>query len=467
MDRHITGKKPTFHRGRSGSNSIRIMLWMVLIASGMWLLMGLQSGDIKPLFHPTPTPTRAAQSYLLEAEAYFASGKIDDPFTDKDAIDTYRLALENDPQNSEAWTQLARMLTYSSNLITTREQRTQRLMEAHQAIDRAKELAPEDSEVLAVRSFVLNWNSYYAPDERTRQRLQTEAIEDAYAAITYDPDNALAMAFYAEIQLDQQKWSEAERYASQAAARDPNSLDTRRIYGKVLEHLGEYEKAIEEYKAAAAINPNLTFLYLQIGVNYRYLGMRFNLPIRYEQALEYFDRAAKINQQNDIRDPLPYIAIAKTYTQMGEFFIAARNAERALSLNPTDANTYGQLGIIYFKSRNYESALPALECAVISCGVLDNLVLERLAAENPHWGVEIVGVQGLPLESAEIAFYYAEYAQVLAYLSRPRENYCSQAYPILEMLRNSPYGRDEVITQIINGSESICRRVDSASMPQE
>jgi tetratricopeptide (TPR) repeat protein len=467
MERHLTGKKPTFHRSRSGSNSYRIMLWLVLIAGGMWVLMGLQSGDIKPLFHPTPTPTRAAQSYLLEAEAYFAVGKIDDPQTDEDAIDTYRLALQIDPENPEAWSQLARMLTYSSNLITTREQRIQRLQEAHQAIDQAKELAPEDSQVLAIRSFVLNWNSYYAPDERSRQRLQTEAIEDAYAAITYDPDNALAMAFYAEIQLDQQKWSEAERYANQAAARDPNSLDTRRVYGKVLEHLGEYEKAIEEYKAAAVINPNLTFLYLQIGVNYRYLGMRFNLPIRYEQALEYFDRAAKINQQNGIRDPLPYIAIAKTYTQMGEFFIAARNAERALSLNPTDANTYGQLGIIYFKSRNYESSLPALQCAVMSCSALDNLVLERLAAENPNWEVEIVGVQGLPLESAEIAFYYAEYAQVLAYLSRPRENYCSQAYPILEMLRNSPYGRDEVITQIVNGSESICRRIDSASMPQQ
>lgn len=466
MERHLTGKKPSFHRGRSGSSSYRIMLWMLLIAGGMWLLMGLQSGDIKPLFYPTPTPTRAAQSYLLEAEAYFASGKIDDPFTDEDAIDTYRLALSEDPQNADAWSQLARMLTYSSSLMTVREQRTQRLMEAHQAIDRAKELAPEDSQVLAIRSFVLNWNSYYAPDERTRQRLQTEAIEDAYAAITYDSDNALAMAFYAEIQLDQQKWSEAERYATQAVERAPNSLDARRIYGKVLETLGEYEKAIEQYEAAAAINPNLTFLYLQIGVNYRYLGMRFNLPVRFEQALEYFDRAAKINERNGILDPLPYIAIAKTYTQMGEFFIASRNAERALSLNPTDANTYGQLGIIYFKSRNYESALPALQCAVVSCSAFENLVLERLAAENPNWGVELVSVQGLPLESAEIAFYYAEYAQVLAYLSRPRENYCSQAYPILEMLRNSAYGRDEVITQIVNGSESICRRLDNASVPQ-
>jgi tetratricopeptide (TPR) repeat protein len=465
MERHLTGKKPTFHRGRSGTNSYRIMLWMLLIAGGAWLLMGLQSGDIKPLFHPTPTPTRAAQSYLLEAEAYFASGKIDDPYTDEDAIDTYRLALQKDPENAEAWSQLARMLTYSSSLMTGRENRSQRLQEAHEAINRAKELAPEDSQVLAIRSFVLNWNSYLAPDERTSQRLQTEAIEDAYAAITYDPDNALAMAFYAEIQLDQQKWSEAERYASQAVERAPDSLDARRIYGKVLETLGEYEKAIAEYEAAAAINPNLTFLYLQIGVNYRYLGMRFNIPYRYEQALEYFDRAARINERNGIRDPLPYIAIAKTYTQMGEFFIASRNGERALSLNPTDANTYGQLGIIYFKSRNYESALPALKCAVVSCSALENLVLERLAAENPNWGVELVSVQGLPLESAEIAFYYAEYAQVLAYLSRPRENYCPQAYPILEMLRNSSFGRDEVITQIVNGSESICRRIDSASIP--
>ena len=64
-----------------------------------------------------------------------------------------------------------------------------------------------------------------------------------------------------------------------------------------------------------------------------------------DQALDYFARAANINKQLGVQNPLPYIEIAKTYTQQGEFFIAARNAEKALEMDPTNASTYGQLGL--------------------------------------------------------------------------------------------------------------------------
>ena len=45
-----------------------------------------------------------------------------------------------------------------------------------------------------------------------------------------------------------------------------------------------------EFLRAAEITPNLTFLYIQIGANYRRL-------LDAERSLEYFDRAAKINEQ--------------------------------------------------------------------------------------------------------------------------------------------------------------------------
>jgi tetratricopeptide (TPR) repeat protein len=469
MERQIVGKRPTFHRGRSGANTYLIMALLLTNMGALWMLLQVQSGAIESPFQPTPTPTRMAQSYLLEAEAYFAAGKIDDPFTEQDAIDTYRLALEEDPENARVWAEMARIMTYSSSLLNTIEQRTNRLAEARHAAETARDLAPEDSTVRAIRSFVLNWSSYIAPDEKSAQRYQTEATEEAYIAINLDSNNALALAYYAELQLDQQKWSEAVDYINlaleKARERGEASMDAHRVKGKVEESLGAYNNAIEQYQMAANINPNLTFLYIYIGVNYRHLANTYGQDQLYEKALEYFDRAAKINERNDVRDPLPYIAIAKTYTQMGEFFIAARNGEKALSLNPTDGNSYGQLGIIYFKARNYESAMPALKCAVTSCRSDENLVLERLQAENPNWGVELLPVQGLPLENIEIAYYYAMYGQVLAYLSRPRENYCSKAYPILEAVRNSPYGRDEVLTSIIDGSESICRKIDSGSVP--
>ncbi len=54
-----------------------------------------------------------------------------------------------------------------------------------------------------------------------------------------------------------------------------------------------------------------------------------------------------MNEQLEILDPSPYLAIAKTYAQQGEFFAAARNAQEAIKLDPTNADLYGQLGDIY------------------------------------------------------------------------------------------------------------------------
>jgi tetratricopeptide (TPR) repeat protein len=464
MERTLVGKRPTFHRRRARSSSYFILTLLLLNMGGIWLILQVQRGEVEPLFQPTPTPTRQARSYIAEAEAYFAAGKIDDPLSDQDAIDTYRLALLEDPENALVWAEMARIMAYSAELLTTRDQQVNRLQEALQASQRARELAPENSTVRAIHSFVLNRNSWYGADERARQRLQTQAIDEAYVAFSLDSENALALAFYAEIQLGQYKWSEADRYSREAVERG-SLMDTHRVRATVLETLGSYDEAIREYEQAAAINPNLTFLYIRIGVNHRHIAQTYYRPDRYELALEYFARAATINERNGVSDPLPYIAIAKTYTQMGEFFIASRNGEKALSLNPTDANSYGQLGIIYFKARNYESALPALKCAVTSCSAEENLVLERLAKDNPTWGVQPLAVQGLILENIEIAYYYAMYAQSLAWLSRPRENLCVDAYPVIEALRSSDYIRDAVIASIASDSEIICRRLDGGQTP--
>ena len=82
-------------------------------------------------------------------------------------------------------------------------------------------------------------------------------------------ENALALAFYAEVLLDQQKWDQAKQYATQAVELAPDSMDAHRVLGTVLEAWGYYRDAIDEYIKASEITPNLTFLYLRIGLGYR------------------------------------------------------------------------------------------------------------------------------------------------------------------------------------------------------
>jgi tetratricopeptide (TPR) repeat protein len=446
MDRQLTGKRPTFGKRGSGINPYRIFILLLLIAAGVWLLFNIgptPEDAVKPFFWPTPTPTRVANSYILEAEAYFNAGKIDDPL-ETDAIDAYRKALEMEPDNLRAWTELARLLTYSSALLSTQQGKITRMEEARQASTRAIELAPDDSTAQAIYALTLDWSASVATDEEQRQAWLVQAEQAAGFAYNLDPDNYLALAFYAEVLLDQQKWSQAEQHASNAVELAPDVMDTHRVYATLLESFGQYRVAIEEYEKAAAINPNLTFLYIRIGVIYRELQV-------YDRALEYFEKAISINNSNGVQDPIPYIGIAKTYARQGEFFIAALNGEKALSFDPTNADTYGQLGDIYTRARNYEGAMEVLKCAVRGCTAEENEIGE-------------VDVEGLPLTNITVAYYYVRYGSVLAALSRPGANYCPDAMEVLSHVREA-YPDDALLMAIVGENEAICRLITETPAP--
>jgi len=456
MERKIVGKRPTFRPTRKGPNLLRISILLALILASVWLLLSVQRGELKSPFEPTPTATRKAESLFLEAEAYFEAGKLDDPSNTvltsdlppiNDAIEAYQAALDKDPDNADAWAELARIQAYSSSMLPSDTDRLERLQEAMVSADMAVEKAPDDSTAHAIRAFVLDWYAYNSllSDEETEELL-IDAEREATRAFQLDPENALALAYYAEILADQQKWLQAEKYASQAVAQDPNSMDTHRVYGYVLETLGQYNSAIQQYQRAAEITPNMTFLYVRIGQNFRE-GIR-----NPERALEYFDRAARIEEQLGVENPVPYLEIARTYGQQGQFFAASINAEKALALDPMRAHTYGQFGLIYRRARNYEGALPLLKCAVRGC----------TAAENELGGVD---VEGLPLSSLQVAYYYLEYGTNLAFLSRPNENYCQEAYKVLQEVR-AAYPDDPTIIPIVEDSEGICRRLEGGYTPQ-
>jgi tetratricopeptide (TPR) repeat protein len=423
----VRSRQYLFHNPGQRSNPWRLLVWGVLIIAGLSAMRGINSGEIQPLFLPTPTATRSASSYREEGTAFFEAGNLDA------AIEAYQDALAVNSNDYVGWTELARIQTYSASLLT-QERRRARLAEARASIERAIELAPQDSMANAVKAFVLNWSAGSAGNAAERQTYLAEASTAAILAVQLDNRNVLAQAYQAEILVDQQQYDQARQRAELALSLDPNAFDTRRVYAYVLEASGAYAAAIEQYKLAAEVAPNLTFIYISIGQNYRQLGL-------HEQALEYFDRAATINDVLGVDDPLPYIAISKTYARDGEFYAAALNAERAIDIDPTNPDWYGQLGIVRFRSRNYEGSVPVLLCAVQGC----------TAAEN-DWAVN---VSGMPLDDATLPYYYT-LGSVLAALDQ-----CDQATPILEALRAS-YSADPVVMGIVDESFQVCANLAGA-----
>jgi tetratricopeptide (TPR) repeat protein len=297
-------------------------------------------------------------------------------------------------------------------------------------------LAPDDSTVHAIRGFVLDWNaSSVLVDDKKVQAYLAEAEQEAVRALSLDNTNTIALAFYAEILVDQQKWTEGQQNIEQALQREDAAtiMDVHRVYAYVLESLGLYSQAIEEYDKAIAISPNLTFLYLRAGANYRRLAFgslnEDSATMLYEKSLEYFARAAEINEQLGVLDPTPYLSIAKTYSQMpsADYFAAAINVQKAIDFNPSNADTYGQLGIVFFKSRNYEGSIPALKCAVRGCTATESCDARGGCNEGDNG----TAVTGLPLSANTIVYYYT-YGSVLAALSRPRDNKCGESLAVMD-----------------------------------
>ncbi len=469
---NVNSRRPIFNR-RPQSNIYRMFLWVVMILGGVWMLQQLNKGEIKPLFDPTSTPTRAPESYLLEGKADFTAGKINA------AILSYQEALKVNPNDAATWAELARIQTYSSAFLITNDEKKARLNQALESATKAVELAPEDSTAHAVRAFVLDWNA--DSNFRTNEEVQDfllQADQEAQTAQQLDSSNTLALAYYAEILIDTQQWDRAQAVINQALARpDANQyMDAYRVNGALLETLGQYNLAIAEYEKAIAIEPNFTFLYLRIGANYRRLASEITdedlqRPV-YVKSLEYFERAAKINEQIGVNDPTPYLSISRTYSQLGEFFIAAKNVQKALSFEPNNADIYGQLGIIYFRSRNYEGAIDTLACAIYGCSGEASCIGRGLERCFPDLGEKPVDVKGLAISPNTIVYYYT-YGSVMAALSRQRDNKCEQAMKTMNEVRaeldaNPDDYADarDIILNIVEDGEFICQSLaEGNSLP--
>jgi len=439
--------------GESRSRPIRVVLLLALIAGGILLTRLVEAERVKPLFLPTATPTRTAFSFQEEGEAHFSAGDLDK------AIKAYQQAVREEPENAELWARLARIQTYSSALMPTEQERTLRLEQAKESADRAVEVNSDSDLAWAIRGLVYDWNAgVQEEDHPLRDEYFTTAETSLSRALLLNRNNPLVLAYQAELAVDQLRYAEALDKVVAALALDPQSLDVQRVYGTVLEATGYYEAAIEAYEAAARLAPNLTFLYLRIGANYRQLAGEAPAPADRQQLMEKalgsFERAARINQQLKIQDPIPYLAIGRTYLQDGEFFIAARNLEQAVLIDPGNPELLGFLGVIYFKARNYENSEATLSCAVDGCDDAQHALLlcETLAildCSEEGESLRASGVAGLELDGESLEYYYT-FGSLLAF-----ERKCEAAEAVFLELE-SDYRTDPIVGAIISEGRAIC-----------
>jgi tetratricopeptide (TPR) repeat protein len=405
---------------------------LILIGLAFYKLMDLEY--IRSPFAAPSTPTRSAVSWVEEGKGFFDAGNLEK------SIEAYQKAVGVDPKNAQLWAELARIQTYSSALLQSPKDQ-ERMQQAQDSILKALAIDSEYAQAYAVQTLVLDWTATLAStDDATRQQNLSAAYKASAEALIRDPNNPYALAFKAEVLVDQGNFSTAMDVGAQAADHGPKIMDVHRSYAYVLESNAYYARAVDEYKQAIAINPNLAFLHMRLGVNYRKLGETATTTLTSQDmidaALNEFAIAAGLNPGN----PGPYASIAQTYANQGDFFAAELNAQKALSYDKTNAKMYGKLGVIYYHAKNYENAIKVLKCAVRGCTAL----------ENEEQSVDVVGT---PLAAGTLDFYYT-YGSVLAFYGNT-PGYCTQARSIFSELRASPW-YDTTVEGIIRESELIC-----------
>jgi tetratricopeptide (TPR) repeat protein len=448
-------QRTIFLKHKAHSSPYRILVWMGFILAGFMVYRAINiDHSIKPFFSPTPTPTRTVRSFQNEADTYFKVGALEK------AITSYKEVIRQNPNNPDLLAQLARIEVYSSEMLATDQEKFDRITEAMQTVNQAIQINNDSSQAHAVKAFVLDWlasNALVAGDEKAKDL--EDAYNEATHATTLDPNNAEALAYSAEILADRKQWVRADQVIQQALERDAGSMDAHRIYGYVLTTEAAYEQAISEYQKASEIYPNLTFLYIDIGQLQRHLWSVTSEAADSEKKKAYFDaaiasftKAANINNNIQVKDPIPYMAIARSLAQrgdLGDFFDAQLEMKKALQLNPTNPDVYAQLGIIYQQSRNFEGAIETFKCALEGCTGTESCNVRRDCATNPD-----TTIKGMPLSDTTLTYYYT-YGSVLAGMSKPGVPYCDSAVKVFAQLTNL-YGKDPNVMAIVHAGESIC-----------
>lgn len=382
----------------------RILLLLALIGGAVYVNYVIVP-QTPPLFVPTPTPTRAPETFIADAESLASEGKYGQ------AVEMYTEAISADPNNVNNYVSLAWIQIYA-----------QKYKDAQTSAENALLLNNNNAIAHAIRGWAQLMQEDYLPAETSIKQ-----------AIALDPNNGLAHAFYAELLVRQIEAGQgaigtiekAIEESKLALALANDTMEAHRARGIVLQNTSNYAEAIQEFQTAIQYNPNVADVHMSLGLGYRQLD-----PPELDKAVTEFTIANALNPS----DPLPDTYIARTYANIGEYVKAVQYAEQAKNDAPTDPYMWGTLGSMNYRLGKYPEAIAALKLAVRGGTTDDGFVVE-----------------GLPLDYGRIAEYYYLYGLALA-----KSGECNEAIQIAQLLLQGAKD-DEISVYNANAMITICQ----------
>jgi len=132
----------------------------------------------------------------------------------------------------------------------------------------------------------------------------------------------------------------AIRHLEESVALGYESADTYRYLGLAYSELGDYERGVEKFLAAAEGQPD-SLLYMTIGQTY------FKMK-KVDKALDFLMRAVHSTDEETVEKKSRFL-IGNIYLEMNEFQKAKDQFEKILSIEADSADAHYYLGEIYDK----------------------------------------------------------------------------------------------------------------------
>ncbi len=183
--------------------------------------------------------------------------------------------------------------------------------------ERAVELDPGFAEAWRRLIHARLWLTWVFGDEEAGLRARAD-LERLLELDREDPEVRLGRAWY--LYYGERRYEEAYREVEAVQENRPGDAEATRLTGLLQTHLDRWDQALATQKEALELNPRDAGLAFSIGQALRYQG-------RYEEALDYYERAFSLAPEEDLT--LTYSAIEHVHLALGDTLRAREAREHA------------------------------------------------------------------------------------------------------------------------------------------
>lgn len=269
------------------------------------------------------------------------------------AITNLRNVIRNNPDSDEA------LVLISQAYIRTGSEQL-----AQSSLRRALTINPQNPEAaLSIAGDAVRANEY----ERAESTLTT--------ALQGNETNVDLLQALAQVRLIRQDWSGSSQAIENLSASNPESAANHLLKAQMHQGLNEHALAIEQYKIALTLQPELMAALQGISGSYEALGQQEALVAYLEQYIA--ENPVNVNG---------YAALSNHFAREQTFERAAEVANEGLEQNPEWLGGYSLLAEIYNVQGNRTATIAALRRAV-AVAPENNMLTMQLASSLEQSGI--------------------------------------------------------------------------------